>query len=168
MLSHLKARFADVKTISALCQRAEAIANSEGLEEPGAEHFVLAACELPDGTARAAFAATGVTIDGLKASIAQQYSDALASVGIDLTIVSPNGAAPWPADTSGPYRASPTGQHLVRELARRSDKDRPLAGAHIVAVAAEMPHGVIARAFARLNVGRARLREAAEQQLALL
>lgn len=60
-----------MSTIKALCLAAEQHANTDGQKEPGAEHFVLAALESPDGTARRAFEDIRVDPNGFRAAAAQ-------------------------------------------------------------------------------------------------
>ena len=54
MFETIKQRFRDMSTIKSLCLAAEQHANTDGQKEPGAEYFVLAALESPDGTAHKA------------------------------------------------------------------------------------------------------------------
>jgi ClpA/ClpB-like protein len=50
---------------------------------PGAEHLLLAALELPDGTARRAFERVGADPNALRQAIEEQHAEALCAVGID-------------------------------------------------------------------------------------
>lgn len=164
MFHALKQRFADIRTIDRLCRAAEARALEDGQREPAAEHFLLAALDLPDGSARRAFASAGADPDDLKAAVAAQYDDALDKVGIDLGGLAPPLAEPVAATARpGPYLAAPSGQALMRRLAddHGSGRRAPLGGAHVVAVAAEAPHGVVARALRVMGVDRDKLRQAA-------
>jgi ATP-dependent Clp protease ATP-binding subunit ClpA len=83
VFSSIKQRFKDMKTISALCSTAEFCANAVGQQEPGAEHFLLAALSLPDGSARRAFERIGANPQQFSAAIEQQYREALQSIGLD-------------------------------------------------------------------------------------
>jgi len=160
MFHPLKQRFADIRTIDRLCRAAEARALEDGQREPAAEHFLLAALDLPDGGARRAFASAGADPDALKAAIAAQYDDALDKIGVDLGgLAEPVAATARP----GPYIAAPSGQALMRRLAddHGSGRRALLGGAHVVAVAAEAPHGVVARALRVMGVDRDKLRQAA-------
>ena len=69
MLDRLKTRLHDMTTIATLCLKAEHYANERGLKEVGAEHFVLAALALPDGTARRVFERLGADPDGFADAI---------------------------------------------------------------------------------------------------
>ena len=92
------------RTIKTLCFGAEKLANANGQKEPGVEHFVLAALELPDGTARKAFERIHADPNSFRTAIAQQYEDALQNFGIalphDETIT--NEVTPVPTGT-GPF-----------------------------------------------------------------
>ena len=51
MFDTFRKRFQDAGTLHALFVSAERCANADGLTAPGAEHLVMAALEMPDGTA---------------------------------------------------------------------------------------------------------------------
>jgi ATP-dependent Clp protease ATP-binding subunit ClpA len=160
LLAKLKARLRDVKTIKVLCERADAYALADHQREPGAEHFLLAALELPDGTARAAFQAIGADSHALQIAIADQYAEALRTVGM-----SPEGPALALPAASPPkpkkiYNASPSGQEIMQALARQSHQ--PLSGAQVVAAVASMRYGIASRALRSMMIDREKLREAAE------
>ena len=78
-------RFKDMATIKSLCLKAEEYAHKNGEEIPGAEHFLLSAFDLPDGTARRVFQRAGANPDDFEKAVKQQYNEALDSVGIDPT-----------------------------------------------------------------------------------
>lgn len=161
MFHRLKQRLGDIAVIRALCLNAEGHARRDGQREPGAEHFLLAALDLPDGTARRAFARVGADPGGLEAAIAAQYAGALSGLGVDLN-VSPEPEPVEPVPPS-PYRAAPSGQDVMQALAahRRLGDSSPLVGAHVVMVVASMPHGVAARTLRTMGVDREALRQAA-------
>lgn len=162
MLQMLKRRIDEMRTIKTLCTAAERHANADGAREPGLEHFLLAALDLPDGTARRAFARAGADPDGFRSAVARQYADALAGIGI-----APDAAAAVPsmpvAPPSGPYRAKPQVESLMRTLAAREEKraGAGLLGAHVVAAIAAERHGVAARALARMGLDEDALERAA-------
>ena len=85
MFETIKQRFRDMSTIKSLCLAAEQHANTDGRKEPGAEHFVLAALESPDGTARKAFEHIRVDPNSFRAAIAQhgEAVRALRAMGAD-------------------------------------------------------------------------------------
>lgn len=172
MLSRLKQRFRDMRTIKALCQGAERHANADGQAEAGLEHFILAALELPDGTARLAFARVGADPERFRDAIAQQYRDALRGIGL----ASPQLDALYQADAQadaaiapkqGPYQAKPSARKLMRQLADwpRACATEPLLGAHVLAVGAAQ-QGVAPRALRAMGVDLTALASAARAEIA--
>lgn len=161
MFKYIKSKLQDMGTIKRLGELAEAHAQRDRQRRPGAEHFLLAALDLPDGTAHRAFLDAGADPDGLRLAIENQYADALRSIGLE-----PPGddAEPEPQvqPQIGPYRAAPSGEHVMQELAANGREHGPLLGAHVVAVVATMEHGVAARALSAMNVDRALLKRSAE------
>lgn len=158
MFQGLKSKLGDMSTIKRLCERAEAHALQDQQREPGAEHFLLAALHLPDGTARLAFERWGVEPDDLRAAIERQYGDALRSIGL---------RAEMPAGTpmsanAGIYQAAPSGREIMQALAATRKGHSPLLGAHVVAIAAVMSNGVAARALRALGVDAIDLKSAAD------
>ncbi|CAN7666045.1 Clp protease N-terminal domain-containing protein [Aminobacter sp. LjRoot7] len=163
MFSRIKARFNDMGTIGTLCTGAEQHALRDQQREPGAEHFLLAALDLPDGTARRAFEEVGADPAALKHAISRQYGDALAAIGLD--IGSPLAAAAGQeqlAARPGAFNASASGQEVMQALAASRSQHGPLLGAHVVAILAAMPHGVAARALRAMGVDLGQLKSAAE------
>lgn len=168
MFRRLKQRFADMRTMTSLCQGAERLANADGQQEAGAEHFILAALELPDGTARASFLRAGADPARFRDALAQQYADALESVGIAAGALARAGGAPPAPPRKGLYRAKASAQALLQELAdwKKSSATEPLLGAHVVAVGAAAQHGVAARALRRMGVDLQALVTAARTEIA--
>lgn len=172
MFERLKQRVRDMGTIKALCEAAERHALAAGEREAGAEHFLLAALELPDGSAHRAFERVGADAARLGAAVEQQYRDALHGVGVDPEPLEAAAGAPEPlAPAAGLYRAAPSGQAVMQRLAalRAEDKDAALLGCHVVAVVAGMPQGVAPRALRAMGVEPQALARAAgdEAQAAL-
>lgn len=59
MFAGIRSKLKNMNTIRILSERAETHALQDQQREPGAEHFLLAALDLPDGTARLAFEKAG-------------------------------------------------------------------------------------------------------------
>lgn len=168
MFQRIRQRFKDMGTLKALCEGAERHALQDGQQEPGAEHFLLAALDLPDGAARRTFARLAADPDRLREAIAQQHGDALRGIGIDPSLVAPveEGGAPLKA-ARALYTAKPSGQAVIHELAaqREQDQDRPLSGAHVVLAVASVRQGASVRALARLGIGLEAIGAAARDEL---
>lgn len=161
MFKRLARAFHDMRTIKALCLGAERHANAEGQQEVGLEHFVLAAIDLPDGTARKAFESVNADPDSFRGAISQQYQHALESVGIGSDAEAP---APVPAAT-GAYRSRPQVGSMLEQLANRErhNASEPLLGAHVIAAIAATEHGAAARALKAMGIDRHALANAAKQ-----
>lgn len=163
MFEGLQRRIADMRTLSALCRGAERHANADGQKEPGAEHFVLAALELPDGSADKALQRLGTDPSRFREAISQQYRDALEAVGLGGALPASAPVAP----STGVYRTGASAQTLVQRLAEwpRSSPRERLSGAHVLAVAATADQGVAARAFRSMGVDLDALRTAARAEI---
>ena len=161
MFSRIKRRLQDVATIKVLCSKAEQHANAEGQQWPGAEHFVLAALELPDGTAAATFRRLHADPARFRLAIQQQYADALASIGVATAAA----ATPVPP-AEGLYHGKASGQSLMLALAAQDKAGKPLLGAHVLIAAADAQQGVTARALRAMDITPAGLAEAARAELA--
>lgn len=165
MFSHMKQRLNDMGTIKALCERAEYHALQDQQREPGAEHFLLSALDLPDGTARRAFARVGADASDLPQAIARQYAEALRLVGLDPRIAAQlaQGQTPLPRNR-GAYVAAPSGEHVMQALAADRARRGPLLGADVVAKVADLREGVAARALRALGVDPDALKAAADAE----
>jgi ATP-dependent Clp protease ATP-binding subunit ClpA len=168
MFQRLKSRLRDMVTLKALCEAAEQHARQSGEEKPGAEHFLLSALELQDGTAQRAFERSGVDPNGLRKAIAAQYDAALRSIGVDpATLQARDNDPDVVPPTRKIYDAQPSGQAVMQALAARKqeDEDKPLLGAHVVAVIAEMKLGVAARALRIMGIDPDALAAAASTEI---
>lgn len=167
MLRMLKQRINDIRTIKNLCLNAERHANAEDLKAPGLEHFVLAALDLPDGTARKAFQRLGVDPDAFRSAIAGQYEIALRGIGIDAThLDSMHGSAAGISPDKGLYQSQPQVQAFMQRLAgrRKTDAGEALLGADVIEAIATFQYGVASRAFAAMGINREALMEAARNE----
>lgn len=154
---------ADMRTITALCEAAQRHAHADGQTDPGAEHFMLAALELPDGSARNAFRRLGSDSTRFRDAVAQQYSDALHTIGLRAVVPRP---APF-ARNPALYHAKASAEALVRQLSewpRASARER-LSGAHVIAVAAAGKQGVAVRALRSMGVDLVALGDAARAEI---
>jgi hypothetical protein len=163
MLQRLKQRIADMRTIKALSEGAERHANAMGEPEPGPEHFLLAALDLPDGLARRAFARAGADPSRLRDGIAAAHGAALAAAGADPALLADD--APVRQGT-GVYRAKGSMEAVMRTLAEwPRAAGEALTGAHVAAVVASSPQGTAARALKVIGTDAAALAAAARAEI---
>ncbi len=159
----------DMRTVKQLLIEAERISREMGQEEPGAEHLLLAATQLPDGSGARALARAGTDAARISEGLVSEQADALVTAGVaretaeQLAVPTPLGSAGAPIL----YAAGPSAREAFRtatDLARGAR--RSLAGAHVVAAVAAMERGTAARVLERLGIDRRALADAAEQELA--
>lgn len=174
MFKAIRQRFSDMGTIKALCFEAEKLANAEGQKEPGAEHFVMSALALPDGTARQAFLRIHTNPDNFRVAVAQQYEDALQNLGIALPHEVEISGEATPIPTSkGPFLAQPSAQALMQTLTkeimfkeRKADSTARLLSAHVVLAAISAQYGVVVRAIRAMGIDSTSLVDAARAEIA--
>jgi ATP-dependent Clp protease ATP-binding subunit ClpA len=156
----------DLRTIKRLLTGAEAEARKGGEELPGAEHLLLAALALPDGTAARALGRVDVDPRRLRAAIEEVHASALAAVGVAVEHAA-DGATAWHGPATGAFRSTPQAQQVFQAAVALSKTSRPsrLQGAHVVAATCDLQHGTAARALAALGVERDRLRDAARAEV---
>lgn len=146
--------FRDMGTIKALCEAAERIANGEHQSAPGAEHFVLAALELPDGSAARVFARLGIDAGTFLAALRDEHRANLRAAGVSAEQIhsSERDVPPLPRPNEL-YNAAPSGEAVLKGLAalRKRGVSGPLVGVHVLEVVSAMQHGPSARAFALLG-----------------
>jgi ATP-dependent Clp protease ATP-binding subunit ClpA len=165
MLKRILLRFHDMKTIGKLIPGADKEANMMGEEKPGAEHFVLSALHLEDGSARRTFERFEIDSKKFREAIKAQYEEALSYVGISQNAIE---IEPEPIESDRVIHDSqPSGQDLMKSLyaLKQEDKGRPLLGAHVIIVASAIEHGVVPRALKVLGVDRSLLNKAAKEEL---
>lgn len=154
-----RSRMDDLRIMGRLLPDAERLALEMGEEKPGAEHLILAALELGDGSARTAFARVGADPDGFRAAIEEQHAAALRAVGAEPVDV---GGIPLVGKRRGPLKATASAQGLFQEVVKRVRKQKSqLYGAWFLLVAAESEHGTPARVFRHMGVDRGALASAA-------
>lgn len=166
MFRMLKTRVAAMRTIAKLLTKAEEIARDGGTEQPAAEHLVLAALRLPDGTATRTFERLGVSEADFIATLEAQEADDLERVGVRADSSRIGAALPPATEPTGIYRSEPSARELFRAAgddARRGGG--ALLGAHVLRAAASLEHGRTARAFRRMGLAQAELRAAASREI---
>lgn len=167
MLRKLKARVGSARTISALLTQAEQTARRRGAERPGAEHLVLAALQLPDGTAARALRRVGRTADDFDAALEAQEAEDLERIGVRADDDRISAELPAPSDATGIYRSEPSAQELFRAAAEAARRDGGnLVGAHVLHAAGALEHGPTARALRRMGIDESQLQRAASAEIA--
>jgi len=165
MFKRIRLRIRDMMTISKLISGADEQAHISGETEPGAEHYLLSALKIPDGSARRVFERVNADPEKFNEAIGKQYSDALKSIGISSESIENN---PDPADSERIFHNSkPSGQAVMKALyaLKQKDKDKPLLGAHVIGVVASMEHGVAARALRVMGIDQADIAKAVKDEL---
>lgn len=165
MFNRIKLRIRDIGTIKKLISGATSQAHKNGEDEPGAEHFLLSAFDLPDGTARRVFERIDVDPDKFQMAITKQYNDALSNIGVE---VNDADICSDPITTDRILQKSkPSGEMVMKRLyaLKSHDKDKPLLGAHVVKVIAEMEHGVAARSLRAMGIDKNLLCAAVKEEL---
>lgn len=166
MFRLFKQRVRDMRTLSALCLGAERHANAEGHPEPGAEHFLLAALDLPDGTARRVFERVGAEPGAFRDAIAHQYRDALRTIGIDAPGFDGIGNEALPSPPGRKlYEVAASGQAVMQGMVAGRKAHKPLLGAHVVAVIVCIEQGIAARSLKKMGVDLDSLGAAAKAEI---
>lgn len=163
-----KLRLKDMGTITALNLGAETIARKCGEEKPAAEHFLLSALDLPDGTARRVFERLGVNPDELDKAFEKQHHEALDQVGVDaskLEFYEDDFKIEKPKRVL--YEVKPSAQTLMKDLhkLKKEDKDVPLLGLHVLQVLSAKEYGVVPRTLKILAINQKELQDALCKEL---
>ena len=170
MFKKLNQTFKDMGTIKALCEAAEREANAQHQTAPGAEHFVLAAVDLPDGSAARVFAKLGVTASTFREALRVLHREALKAAGVNTEEVarSERDVPPLPRPQEL-YNAAPSGEAVLKGLAalRKRGVSGPLIGAHVLEVVSAMQHGTTAKAFQLLGRDQASVMAAIQSEMVL-
>ena len=148
MLKGLHQTLTNMRTLKDMFSRAEAFALNDQQTRPGAEHFLLAAMDMPDGKAREMLADAGGDPDQVADAIAAQYQDALAEVGVT--------AVPSTSDNAKParrviYDADASGKDVIQRLSKVK-KTGPLSSADLLKSIAAQESGTAIRALQKLGV----------------
>jgi Clp amino terminal domain, pathogenicity island component len=154
-----------MRIIATLVHQAEGIARARGAATPGAEHLVLAAVQLPDGTARHALERLGSLGADFGAALDALEAEDLERIGIIAPTERITADLPEPSPQSGVYRSDPSAEQLffaAGDDARRNGGT--LLGAHVLRAAAALEHGRTARALRRMGIDGEALRTAADRR----
>jgi ATP-dependent Clp protease ATP-binding subunit ClpA len=173
MFNMLRQRFRDMRTLKTLFTGAEKLANVDGQKEPGAEHLLLMALQLPDGTARRAFERLCADPEAYRAAIRRQYEEALKSVGVSFSPEMMHASEPALERVSGLYKSKPSAQSLMQTLThevmienQKNNSVAPLLSAHVILAATSAQHGTAVRALRTMGIDLGMLAEAAREEIA--
>lgn len=174
MLGRFGRRLADGRALAELMRSAEAVARSMGDGPPGAEHFLVASIEHPDGDARRVFAEFGATAASAREAIEAQYREALSRIGVgdaqasaadgSPDIVAAEGSAPGGAPLPRLYDARESARALLRRMAEIQGT-APFSSARVPAAIAMSEEGVAVRTLRGLGIDREALGAAALARL---
>ena len=166
MFDKLRRARADLTTMNALFPAAERIARDDGIDQPGAEHLLLAAIDLDDGIAKDALAAIGVDAAQLRAAIVGQHEEALSSIGVIADDNAIAAALPASGQPRGPYRAQGSQQAAFQQAVSLAKHDNAsLNSGYLLLAITEAEHGTVARALQQLGADRTLLRDHARRIL---
>ena len=159
----------DARTIGRLLTDAEQVARRMGDERPAAEHLLIAAMAMPDGSAARVLASFDTGVAQLEDAVQEEHAAGLVAAGVDPDVAArmAEPAPILPANAPGVYRSEASAQELFQAAgaaARRAGQR--LTGAHVALAAAGVAHGTLARALERLGIDREALRDAAGRELA--
>ena len=164
MIQWFRTRNQSIRIVTQVLRAAERESQRDGRQEPAAEDLVLAALELPDGTAQRALATVGCDAEGLRNALAAQHANALSTTGISGDV--PDNAVPPLAAPRGVYRSAGSAQELFQEVTRRQRQaGSPLTSAWFLLVGAERVKGPLARALAELDLSRTDVVRAAKAEI---
>ena len=157
----------DIRIMATLFPAAETVARQDGLEAAGAEHLVIAALDLPDGSARRAFERVGATADDFRDAVRAQHHEALAGVGMSgLEDSALDRRLPEPVPAPGPVKTSPSAHKMFRGIVKQVRKERAqLYGAYFVLAAAESQRGTAVRAIRHMGIDPSALAQAARAEI---
>lgn len=166
MFNRLRRARIDLATMNALFPLAERIARDDGVEQPGAEHLLLAALDLDD-IASSALSAFDADRAELRAAIVVQHDEALRAIGVvaddnAITAALPDGGRP-----RGLYRSQGSMQTAFQRAVELAKRDKaPLNSGHLLLAVTDSEHGTVDRALHQLGIDPASLRDRVHQLLA--
>lgn len=145
MFTRMKNRIASMKDVALLLSTAEEVARADGLDQPAAEHMVIAALQHPDGRAATLLGAHGIDADTFATAVRRVHAAAL-----DSDADGPmDGSLPATVEAGGLYRSAPSGQELIRQVAATA---KGFDSAAIVREAVRAERGTVALAFRQLGI----------------
>lgn len=167
MFDKLRRARADLATMHVLLPAAERMARAEGIDEPGAEHLLLAALDLDDGIARRALGRFHLEPADVRAGIVGHHEEALRAVGVIADDNAITAALPDGGRARGLYRAQASARQAFQQAVALAGRERAaVTSGHLLLAVTEPEHGTVARVLEHLGVDRDQLREHTRRLLA--
>jgi len=142
-----------------------------GESRPGAEHLVLAATGMSDGSARRALARVGTDPDVFRTALGRQHDADLRAVGIAVDDSLTDAGTDEPSGNRRPFTTAPptpAAQKLFKTAAKLARKNKTdLYGAYILLVAAQTENGTTARTFRSMGLDLKLVESAALAEIAV-
>jgi ATP-dependent Clp protease ATP-binding subunit ClpA len=160
MFDKMRRARADLATMNTLFPAAERIARDDGIDQPAAEHLLLAALELDDGIATSALSTFDVDAAQLRGAIVDQHDEALRSIGVIADDNAIAAALPASEPQRGPYRAQGSLQEAFQHVVSLAQHDKaPINSGHVLLAVTDVDHGTVVRSLEHLGVDRVALRD---------
>lgn len=161
ILKRFLARKSDIQALSKVLSKSLAIAQLEGAQYAGAQHLLLAALDMEDGTARRAFEQTGADPDAFAAAVDAQHSAAIPQLKMPAepaTESVEDRALPAQPKPDATYDAAVRATHKFHNS---KGNGGAFSGAYMVAGVASLDDGAAARALTAMGVDAHELTKAA-------
>jgi ATP-dependent Clp protease ATP-binding subunit ClpA len=153
MFDKLRRARADIATMNALFPAAEHIARDDGIEQPGAEHLLLASLDLDDGIANSALSAFDVSSAEIRAAIVGQHEEALHKIGVVADDNAIAAALPASGESTGAYRAQGSLQTAFQQAVALAKRDKAaLNSGYLLLAIIDAEHGTVVRTLRHLGV----------------
>ncbi|GMQ94140.1 MAG: hypothetical protein BMS9Abin12_1624 [Acidimicrobiia bacterium] len=124
-----------------------------GEKKPGAEHLVLAALDLQEGSARRVFERVHADPGAFRSAIVDQHADAARAVGVEPMDDVLEQQIRESSPSLSPMRSSRSARELFKKVVELVRKEKShLSGAYIVLVASQVEHGTTARALRSMGI----------------
>lgn len=173
ILKRLLARKSDMQALSKVLSKSLAIAQLEGAQYAGAQHLLLAALDMEDGTARRAFEQAGADPDAFAAAVDAQHSAAIPQLKMPAEPMIESvedRALPAQPKPDATYDAAVRATHEfhnskgndgAKENGGVRGNGGAFSGAYMVAGVASLEDGAAARALTAMGVDAHKLTRAA-------
>ncbi len=150
-------RIGDIKTMNRLFPAADVAARSAGVPVACAEHLIIAAFDLPDGSARRAFTRVGVDPDDFTRIINEMHASSDEG--------DRGGVGPM-VKGKGPLKTEESAQRVFKQVVDMVRSERTqLYGAYLILVSAQLGEPTPCGAFEAMGVTPGQMAAAARAEL---